>query len=257
MTPTLRLFGGILYKKGVLMVRYPVDSVGKLLTQYAFFLAIFLGGQAINSQALTNSLEGIIVGYMLFSMATVTNGGLAWAVTSEAQWGTLEQLFMTPFGFSRLMAIRTVVNVLFSLFWGLVVLALMLLTTGRTLNVDPVTLLPLAFLAVSSVAGIGFLFAGLALVYKRVQNVFTLVKFGFAALIAAPVEQIELLKLAPLAVGSHLLRIAMRDGLAIWELPLADLGLLGVTAIGYPLLGLGALGLAQRHARRKGILGDY
>jgi ABC-2 type transport system permease protein len=80
----------------------------------------------------------------------------------------------------------------------------MMLVSGRWLNLDPLTVVPLVMLAVAPIVGLGFLMGGLALLYKRVENLFGIITFGFVGLITAPVEQFELLKLLPLAQGSHL-----------------------------------------------------
>lgn len=162
-----------------------------------------------DGSALTDSIEGIIVGYLLWTMAIGAYSGLAWNVTRESQWGTLEQLFMSPFGFGRVIAVQTVVNVLEAFLWGVGILALMSLTTGKSLAIEPVTVVVLVTLAVAPAVGIGFVFAALAMLYKRVENAFPLVQFVLIGLIAAPVGEYPLLEWLPLAQGSHLLSRAM------------------------------------------------
>jgi len=133
--------------------------------------------------------------------------------------GTLEQLFMSPFGFGRVMIAKTVGNMVDTFLRGAITLAVMLVVSGRTLAVDPITVLPIAALAVAPAVGIGFLFGGLAIRFKRVENAFQLMQFGFIGLIAAPVAQYPWMKWLPLAQGSQLLQTAMRDGIALWNLP--------------------------------------
>lgn len=240
-----------------LLVRYPVNTGSRFLTLYAFFLAIFLGGQAVGGAAITDSLDGIIVGFFLWTLATVAYSGLAWNVTREAQWGTLERLFMSPHGFGTVMSVKSAVNVALSFLWAGVLLAAMLVTTGRTLTIDPLTVVPLALFALASVVGIGFVFAGLAILYKRVENLFQLVQFGFIGLIAAPVGSYPLLRLLPLTHGSYLVRVAMTEGTRLWELPTWELGLLAATSMAYLGLGYYCFHRAQRRARRLGVMGHY
>ncbi len=253
----LTLFRAILKKKAILLVRYPINTISQLVTIYALFAIVFFGGGALAGPAITDSIDGIIVGFFLFTAAIVAYSGLSWNITREAQWGTLEQLFMSPLGFGTVMGLQVVVNVLFSLLWGIVVLALMLFTTQAELTIDLLTVGPLLVLAIASAVGVGFVFAGLAMLYKRIENAFQLVQFVFIGLISAPVEAYPVLRWLPLSEGSFLLQRAMSDGVRLWEFPAESLAVLLLTAVGYVALGYLFFHRAQRRARRKGVLGHY
>ncbi|WP_435348955.1 ABC transporter permease [Haloarchaeobius sp. HRN-SO-5] len=244
-------------KRFVLLVRYPVNTLSQLGTVFLVFLVLFYGGNAVAPAAMSDTIGGIIVGYLLWSMSLTAYSGLSWNVTREAQWGTLEQLFMSPFGFGRVMLAKTVVNLLEAFLWGVATLGFMLVVTGRTLALDPLTLLPLGALALAPAVGIGFAFGGLAIRFKRVENAFQLAQFAFVGLIAAPVDQYPFLRWLPLAQGSQLLRTAMQDGVPLWQLPGDELAVLVVTAIGYLALGYAAFTYCQRWARREGVMGHY
>jgi ABC-2 type transport system permease protein len=251
------LFRAVAKKKVLLLMRYPVNTLSQFAVTYIVFLLLFFGGQAVAGAALSDTLSGLITGYLLWTMAIVAYSGLSWNVTRESQWGTLEQLFMSPFGFGRVMAVKTVVNVLEAFLWGVGILALMLLTTGQSLVIEPVTVVVLGTLAVAPAVGVGFVFGGLAMLYKRIENAFNLVQFVLIGLIAAPVGTYPLLGWLPLAQGSHLLRRAMADGVRLWEFPAMELAVLVVTAAGYLAVGYLVFHRAQRRARRKGVMGHY
>jgi len=253
----LALIRVVLHKQFLLLVRYPLNTASQFATIFAFFLVIFYSGRAVAGASLTDSLDGLIVGFFLWTMATVAYAGLSWNVTREAQWGTLERLFMSPHGFGRVMGVKTGVNILLSFLWGGVMLALMMAVTGRILAVDPLTVVPLLLLTLGSVVGIGFAFAGLALVFKRVENLFQLVQFAFVGLIAAPVGEIPALRLLPMSHGSYLTSQAMAEGIPLWGMPAWELGLLLATSISYLLAGYACFHLAQRRSRREGLLGQY
>ncbi|MGB9986367.1 ABC transporter permease [Salarchaeum japonicum] len=252
-----RFFRASARKTVLLLVRYPVNTLSQVGTLILVFFVIFYGGRAVAPAAIDDSLSGIIVGYLLWSMAIAAYSGLSWAVTREAQWGTLEQLFMSPLGFGRVMATKTIVNVLEAFLWGAITLAVMLVVTGRSLALDPLTVVPLGVLAVAPAVGIGFVFGGLAIRFKRVENAFQLLQFVFIALIAAPVADYPLLKWLPLAQGSNLLQRAMADGVPLWRMAPAELGVLVATAVGYLAAGYAAFHYCQRWARRAGVMGHY
>jgi len=252
-----RFFLAAFRKRLLLLVRYPVNTVSQFGTILLVFGVVFYGGRAVAPTAISDSIEGIIVGYLLWSMSITAYSGLSWGVTREAQWGTLEQLFMSPFGFGPVMVVKTVVNVLESFLWGAATLLVMMVVTGRWLSVDPLTVVPLGVLALAPAVGVGFAFGGLAIRFKRIESAFQLVQFLFIGLIAAPVAQYPLLKWLPLAQGSQLLQTAMRDGVALWALPAGELGVLVATAVVYLGLGYGAFAYCQRWARREGVMGHY
>lgn len=253
----LRFFVASLRKTIILLVRYPVNTLSQFGTILLFFVILFYTGRALAPAAMSDSLSGLIVGYLLWTLSLTAYSGLSWAVTREAQWGTLEQLFMSPLGFGAVMVIKTVVNLCESLLWGVVTLAVMLFVTGRTLALDPLTVVPIAALAVAPAVGVGFVFGGLAIRFKRIENAFQLVQFVFIGLIAAPVDQYPLLKWLPLAEGSHLLTRAMADGVSVVAMNPTDLGILLATAVGYLLVGYVVLQYCQRWARREGVMGHY
>lgn len=251
------LFLATLRKKVILLVRYPVNTLSQLGTILIVFLVLFFGGRAVAPAALDDTLSGIIVGYLLWTLSIVAYSGLAWNVTREAQWGTLEQLYMSPFGFGAVMLVQTVVNLLESLLWGTAVLLFMMGVTGRWLTVDVLTVVPLGLLAIGPVVGIGLVFAGLAIRFKRIENALQIVQFLFIGLIAAPVGQYPLLKWLPLAQGSQLLHLAMADGVPIWGFAAAELGVLVATCLVYLVAGYLVFDLCQRWARRAGVMGHY
>ncbi len=244
-------------KRILLLVRYPVNTISQFVTIYLLFLVIFLGGRAVAPATITDSLAGIIVGYLLWTMALTAFSGLSWNVTREAQWGTLEQLYMSPFGFGRVMGIKMVVNVLESFLWGAAILVLMMVTTGEMVHIDPLTVVPLLGLAVAPAVGIGFALGGVAVRFKRIENVFQIFQFLFIGLIAAPISDIPLARWLPLAQGSAMLQRTMVEGLSIWELPMEELAVLLVTGVGYLVVGFVIFQWCQRWARRAGVMGHY
>jgi ABC-2 type transport system permease protein len=227
------------------------------VSQFAIFVLVFFGGQAVAGPALTNSLDGIIVGFFLWTLTTRAFQSLSSTVMDEAKWETLERLFMSPYRFRTVMAVQALVNLSLSVLWGGMMLLLMMLATGRWLHVEPVTIASLLFLTLAPIVGVGFLMGGLAILYKRIENLFGIVTLGFLGLIAIPADKFELLKLLPLVQGSHLTRIAMEQGTQLWELPVSELFFLILPSVLYLFIGLYGFHRTQYRARKEGILGQY
>jgi ABC-2 type transport system permease protein len=178
-------------------------------------------------------------------------------IQSEASWGTLERHFMTPFGFGPVVFAKSVAIVFRTFLTSAAVLAVMLLVTGTTLELNLVTVLPVAVLTIVGALGLGLVMGGLGVLYKRISNLANILQFAFIGLISAPVFDLWWTRFLPLAQGSAMLQRAMRDGVRLWEFEPTALAVLVGTAVLYLGIGYAVFGLTTRRARRLGVLGDY
>ena len=247
----------VLYREFLLFVRYPANAVGGIVVSLFFFGVLFYGGRMLAGRALTDSIEGIVVGYFLWTLSVGAYSAISNDIGSEVQWGTLERHVMTPFGFAPVALLKGAAKVVRTFLLSSVVLVVMLLVTGTDLQLHAFTIVVVATLSILSVLGLGFAAGGVTVLYKRVGNWLNLLQFGFVVLISAPALEIPWLKVLPLAHGSELLQRAMVDGVRLWEFPPADLALLVAVAVGYLGFGYAVFRASTRRARRLGVLGDY
>lgn len=245
-------------KRDVLMfTRYPINALGRVLMNFGLFAVLFGGGTLLAGRAMADSIEGIVVGYLLWMMSLQSFQGIAEEIQREANWGTLERHFMTPFGFPVVMAAKAIAILTTTFAFASILLAAMMIVTRTWLHVDVLTVLPIVLLTLASAFGIGFAASGLTVLYKNVGSWFGLLNFVFIGLIAAPVFELPGVAFLPLAQGSALLQRAMRDGVRLWEFDPGSLAILTVVGVGYLLLGYLVFSLAQKRARKLGTLGDY
>jgi hypothetical protein len=247
----------VLYREFLIFVRYPANAVGGIVVSLFFFAILFYGGRLLAGQALSDSIEGIVVGYFLWTLSVGAYSSVSNDIGSEVQWGTLERHVTTPFGFAPVALLKGVAKVVRTFFISAVILAGMLLVTGTTLRFAPLTVVVVAGLSITSVLGLGFAAGGVTVLYKRVGNWLNLLQFGFVVLVSAPVLDLPWTRFLPLAHGSALLQRTMVDGVRLWEFGLADLGLLVVVALAYLAVGYVVFHYATQRARRLGVLGDY
>jgi ABC-2 type transport system permease protein len=247
----------VLYREYLIFVRYPANAIGGIVISLFFFGLLFYGGRMVAGQALTDSLEGIIVGYFLWTLSVGAYSAISNDIASEVQWGTLERHLMTPFGFAPVILLKGVAKVVRTFITSSVILAVMLVVSGSSLELNLLTVVPVATLAVVSVLGLGLAAGGIAILYKRIGNWLNLLQFGFIVLISLPAFDLGWTRLLPLAQGSALLQRAMVDGTRLWEFALFDLGVLLAVAGGYMLFGYVVFQVATTRARRLGVLGDY
>ena len=247
----------VLYREFLIFVRYPANAIGGIVVALFFFGVLFYGGRLLTGRALTDSIEGIIVGYFLWTLSVGAYSSVSNDLGSEVQWGTLERHITTPFGFAPVALLKGVAKIVRTFLTSAVILAAMLLLTGTQLTLSPFTVIVIAGLSITSVLGLGFAAGGITVLYKRIGNWLNLLQFGFVVLISAPVFDAPWTRVLPLAHGSALLQRAMVDGIRLWEFGLLELGLLVGVAGGYLAGGYLVFQLATRRARRLGVLGDY
>jgi ABC-2 type transport system permease protein len=247
----------VLYREFLIFVRYPANAIGGIVVSLFFFGVLFYGGRMVAGQALTDSIEGIIVGYFLWTLSVGAYSSVSNDIGSEVQWGTLERHITTPFGFAPVALLKGVAKIVRTFLTSAIILAVMILVTGTTLQIELLTIVTIAGLSITSVLGLGFAAGGITVLYKRIGNWLNLLQFGFIVLISAPVFDAPWTRLLPLAHGSALLQWAMVDGTRLWQFGPLELGLLVVVAVGYLVGGYVVFQYATRRARRLGVLGDY
>ena len=251
------LLKAVVYRDVLIWVRYPLNAALGIFMGIFFFALMFYGGTLVAGPAFSESIEGLIVGYFLWTLSLGAYSGIMNDIQSEASWGTLERHFMTPFGFGPVVFAKAVAIVFRTFATSAVVLAVMLLITGTSLDLNLLTVLPVATLTIVGALGLGLVMGGLGVLYKRISNVANLLQFGFIGLISAPVFDIPWARYLPLAQGSAMLQRAMRDGVRLWEFEPAAIAVLVGTSVLYLALGYAVFGLTTRRARRLGVLGDY
>ncbi len=238
--------------------RYAFNTLSSLATVYLVFLLMFFGAQILagGEAMFGDSLEGLIVGFLVWTLSIIAYSELSWSLMREAQLGTLEQLYMSPAGFRWVIVCWAGGAFLMSLVFSVPVLFLMMATTGRYLRLDILSLLPLLLLTVSGVFGIGLAVAGLALVFKRIQAAFQILQFVFVAFLFAPSEPVWA-KALPLNWGTELIGRVMVHEVRLTDIPGTEIAVLLANAVGWFGAGFLLFSLLERVARRRGLLGHY
>lgn len=240
--------------------RYPMEALGGLLMMFITFYALFLGASYLagSSFQFGDRVDGLILGYGLWTLVLFNLGSTASAIQIEAQTGTLEQVAMSGFGLLKVILIRGFAALGLSLAISGALLVILLRLTHRTLSFPSGIALPLISVVLASF-GIGLLMGGLALLYKRVQQVMRLFQFVLLALVVVPVEQWDGVKriiglLVPIAPAAGQLRDLMVRGQA-FSLDAFGYGL--INGFLFFVIGIFAFRQANRLARQRGLLGQY
>jgi ABC-2 type transport system permease protein len=254
LTETYVMVRVIVGKQAALLKRYWINTVSSVAASYVMFLLLVFGGRAVAPATLDQSLAGLVVGFFIWSLSFSAFQGPAETISTEASWGTLEQLYASPHPLTRVIAAEVASSISFGFLMSLVLLVAMALTASVQLAVDPFTVVPLVALTLAPVAGMGLAFGGLALLYRRISQVFLLIQF---LLLAGIVARGPLTVVLPLNLGTRLLTVAMRDGVGLASLSRTALLGLTVKAVVSLLVGGAVFRYATRIARRRGVMGHY
>ncbi len=254
----LVLLGAQFKREFVYLKRYFFNFIGGFVTLYVVFLLIFLGfrGLAGGTDMYGTGLGNLIVGYVLWVFAMMIYQDISYNLFNEAREGILEQLYMSPFGYVRVTAFRLIASLAINFIMAVVILLAMMLSTGRFLNLDLISLFPLVILLLVPISGLGFILGGLQLLYKRIQSILQVVQFLLVGVIVAPIH-LGWTQLLPGTMASHLVREVMVGEVFITALPFSKILIaLGIALI-YAFLGILIFKYCERVAMVSGRLGQF
>lgn len=241
----------------ITLQRYPLNFFGSLLTYFLVFMAVFWGGREIAPEAFTQSLDAIIVGYVLLTTVMNTFFSLSGMINNEAQYGTLEKLYASPFQFPMVMFMAVISDFLISAVIGTLNLFLVLFVTQRSLTIDVLTVGPLFALTLLHAIGLTFFLGGVALLFKRIRSLYSTLQFAVLGTISFALAGELWARLLPVGQGTWMLHQAMARGRALGDFSLLDHAILAGTSVAYLALGYLVFHAAQHRARQRGLLDDY
>lgn len=257
----LYLLKAMMKKNFLIIWRYPFNLAAGIVSITMIFLVIFYGAKFIggSNPSFGNTLEGIVMGFMLWTFIIFAFSDLTWDFINEAQQGTLEQLYMSPLGFGWVSVSYILSFLVINMALTLGLFILMMALTGKWLHLDFLSLIPLMLLTVWGVYGFGFAMGGLALVFKQVQAVFQIFQFVWVALViaASALETFPWAKFLPVTWGVHLIGRVLIGGQSLYAMPFADILLLIAVSGTYFVLGYLVFKRLEGVARDRGLLGHY
>ncbi|MBW4632314.1 MAG: ABC transporter permease [Iphinoe sp. HA4291-MV1] len=240
--------------------RYPIEAIAGIVVYASVFYGLFLSARYIAGSAfqLSDRLDSIIIGYVLWTLVTFTLQNLAGELQQETQTGTLEQVFLSRYGAIKVFLMRTLANLILQTVEILGILFIIMVITGSRFNFPPTLLLPFVTVVLGA-NGFAFAMGSLALLFKRIQQLIALSQFPFLFLLTTPTETWTgpakiLAELLPMAPGAGLLRDLMARG---ESLDFTKLGIAIINGVGYFAIGLLLFHLAEREAKRRGMLSGY
>jgi ABC-2 type transport system permease protein len=256
----MELFLAELKRNWIEYRRYPFEAIGGIFITTTIFYGLFLSARYIAGPALQlgERLDAVIVGYVLWTLVLFILANLGVVLQIEAQTGTLEQLFLSKYGATRVFLTRSLANLAIQLVLNFSILLIIMTLTGRWLSFSLQMLPPLVAILLGAY-GLAFSIGSLALLFKRIQQLQSIFQFGILFLLATPTETWtglgrSIAQILPMTTAAGLLRDVMARNLA-----LNFQSLFWAFVNGGIYLGLGLLlfSWAGREVRRRGKLAGY
>ncbi|MCU0570576.1 MAG: ABC transporter permease [Oculatellaceae cyanobacterium Prado106] len=256
----LNLFLAELKRSWIQLLRYSTEVIGGIVATTVIFYGLFLSTRYIAGPGLQfgDRLDAVIIGYVLWSLVLFIMGDVSGGLQNEARTGTLEQLFLSPYGASRLFLVRAIASLFIQLMTNLVILIIIIVITRTQLAFPPTLVIPLICVLMGAY-GLAFTVGSLALIFKQVQQLLSILQFGLLLLLAAPTEswtgQLRWLGwVLPMTPGAGLLRDLMARGLPLNPERVAIALTNGIFYLG---LGMLLFRWAEKITKRQGKLGGY
>lgn len=235
--------------------RYMFDTVTGFVIVYCMFLVIFFGLSFFAADQVEGAkMDAIIVAYIMWMFAINAFTATSTFILMEAQQGTLEQVFMSPAGFHKLLIVRNIASYLISLIFNGLLLFAAMLTSGHWLNIPWGEVLILITLSIPSVYGLGYLVGGLALRYKKISSAAGVLQFGLVALVSVSAYPFNGYSLLPFSAGANTINLSIVQGQSF---PLWWYGLILLNSLFYLILGIVIFKIFERKAMKLNILGHY
>ncbi|MDV2581837.1 ABC transporter permease [Alkalibacillus haloalkaliphilus] len=238
--------------------RYLPNTIAMFMTFYIIFLAMFFGINVIGDpqHAETNIQYGIVnMVFWFLTMMTLSNIGFT--ITLEATRGTLEQLYMSPYGVWRILLARFIGYLMINSVIVVLLLAATMLTANQWLNLQPHIVIPLLFLTIIGIIGIGFMIAGMTVIFKQMSAFLQILQFILMGLAFVPLSIAPFLVLAPFVKGFDMVREVMIHGYTWSHFTAVDLSILTVNSLVYLIIGVLVYLKCEKVAMTKGLIGNY
>lgn len=237
------------------MRQYWFETLASLVAICGLFIALFYGIKSFGFDGQeTQSLDGLVFGFLLWAFASGAYMTVTKTIVEDTQKGYIEQLFINPKGFTSLLFVKAMVDLLSSLIFITILAYLTMWLTGNWIDINfPLFYLAL-LLAAPSLVGLGLIVSGFALVFKRVDTIAQLLSLALMGLVALDGLPFGPLSFLPFTSGVSL---AKEWALNHSDMMVFDTLLVLANSTFYLLIGSMVFKFFERMAKRKNLIGQY
>jgi len=254
----LTLFRAELKRSWAMIKAYPVDQIASVVILAFLFYMLFLGTNYMAGGVhLGNRVDSIFVGYVSWLLMMTNYQSVSRSIRDESTQGTLMQLLTSPYSTRSILLTRAVAAAITDVVTIALVAGGIMLLTGIRVNLSAAAI-PFVVTSLAAAAGLGFVLGAITLLYKKVDMLLAIVQYGILFAVMAPLEQWGFAGTAlslfvpagPSAAGLRVLLVGNHFSLLLMAVALGNVAI-------YLGGGLLLFGVAERRAKRRGLLGAF
>lgn len=251
----LNLLQGEIIKYTAELKRYFFETISGVVMLTTLFLLMFYGIRFFAGPDLGDrSLDSLVIGYILWLLATMGYQTISNMIRQETERGTMEQLYLCSMGIEWPLIIRTFLESVYNFMLCFVVLICCMLITGNWLEINFFHFAGVLFISLPSLWGLGLILGSLTLLLKKIGIISQFMQFAFIALIAVNAYPINVFSFLPFASGATTIRTGIVHGI---EFPLYwYFIILGINLI-YFFTGIIVYKIIESLARKRNLLCQY
>lgn len=232
--------------------RYWFESAAAFALMMIIFGGVIFSLMSVGDVSLqSGKLDHLIVGFALWMFASSTFSSAANEVGEEIRQRTLEQLCLCPTPLFRILGMRSAIRLLGAIVTLSITLLFANIVSEGRIGGNYLEILALLLLAAPSVMGLGYLVAGVVLIFRKGEAIQLLVYPCLIALIAIPAYPLNFSVILPYAFGASAVK-AMNENEIIGVF---DFSIVLLNSTIWIILGSSVFLRLERRARRLGVMG--
>ncbi|QSX05102.1 hypothetical protein JYG23_10435 [Sedimentibacter sp. zth1] len=244
------------------LIRYKFNTLTNIATFYFLFMAMLLGlkilGNTLSSSPLKigSSIDTFIIAYFLWTVMYMAYANIAYAIINDASKGTLEQIAMSNLGLHSVVIVRGICETIINFIMCFVVLFLAMYTSGRWINVKALQIIVILFIGMFSMFGIGLIFGGLAIIFKRINAVLNLVQYFLIGLTMIDTTQLASIFIPFVPAINMVYKLSLGES-TLLSFSIQNYIILIANSVLFFSIGLFVFKYCCNKAKKKGLLGQY
>lgn len=244
------------------LIRYKFNTLINIATFYFLFMAMLLGLKVLGNSLSTspikigNSIDTFIVGYFLWTVMYMAYVNIAYAIINDASKGTLEQVAMSNLGLHSVVIVRAISDTIINFLICFAVLFLAMYTSGRWIDIKVLQVVVILFIGMFSMFGVGFIFGGLAIIFKQVNAILNLVQYFLIGLVMIDTSAITSIFVPFLPAINMVYKLCLGE-LTLLSFPIERYVFLILNSVLFFSIGLFVFKYCCNIAKKKGLLGQY
>lgn len=237
------------------MRQYWFETVMGIVVICGLFVGLFFGIKSFAFEGQEGqSLDGLMFGFLLWTFATAAYSSITKTVIDDTQKGYIEQLFISPKSFTKLLFVKVIVDIVSGFVFLVLITYLVMWLTGNWLEINFLKFFVSLIWAAPSLVGLGLIVSGFALVYKRVDTLGHMLALALMALVAVDGLPFGPLTFLPFTPGVSLSRDWVLHG---GPLNMIDVSIVAANSVIYLFIGSAVFKHFERVAKRKNLIGQY